>query len=118
MTMPPEWHMEGQPGGYIGLKRKKGFPGGVGVIRDMGLIPGLGRSPGEEHGNPFQYSFPENPMDRGAWWATVLRVAKSRTRLNDFPFTFHFMHGRRKWQPTPVWAIVQRIAKSGTQLKD
>ena len=44
-------------------------------------IPRLGRSPGGEHGNPLQYSCLENPMDRGAWWATVDRVAKSRTQL-------------------------------------
>ena len=43
---------------------------------DMGLIPGLGRSPGEGNGNPFQYSCLENPTDRGAWWATVHGVAK------------------------------------------
>ena len=43
---------------------------------------------------------PENPMDGGAWWAAVHGVAKSRTRLSDFTFTF--MHWRRKWQPTPV----------------
>ena len=41
-------------------------------------------------------------MDRGAWWAAVHGVAKSRTRLSDFPFTF--MHWRRKWQPTPVFS--------------
>ena len=41
------------------------------------LIPGLGRSPGERNGNPLQYSCLENPMDRGAWWATVHGVAKS-----------------------------------------
>ena len=52
-----------------------------GDIRDPGLIPGLGRSPGGRHGNPFQYSCLENPMDRGAWWATVHRVTKSQTRL-------------------------------------
>ena len=51
---------------------------------DLGLIPGLGRSPGEGNGNPLQYSCLENPMDRGAWRATVHRVAKSRTRLSDF----------------------------------
>ena len=49
------------------------------------------------------YSRLENPMDRGAWWAAVHGVAKSRTRLSDFTFTFHFMHWRRKWQPTPVF---------------
>ena len=47
--------------------------------RDPGSIPGLGRSPGERNGNPLQYSCLENPMDRGAWWATVHRVAKSWT---------------------------------------
>ena len=46
---------------------------------DLGLIPGLGRSPGEGNGNPLQYSCLENSMDRGAWWATVHGVAKSRT---------------------------------------
>ena len=51
------------------------------VVRDMGLIPGSGRSPGEGNGNPLQYSCLENPMDRGSWWATVHRVAKSQTRL-------------------------------------
>ena len=48
---------------------------------DPGLISGLGRSPGEGNGNPLQYSSLENPMDRGAWQATVHRVAKSLTRL-------------------------------------
>ena len=43
-----------------------------------GLIPGLGRSPGDGHGNPLQYSCLENPMDKEAWWATVQRVAKRR----------------------------------------
>ena len=66
------------------------FPGGSVVknlpvnARDAGLIPGLRKSPGEENGNPFQYSCLENPMDRGAWWATVHRAAKSWTQLNDW----------------------------------
>ena len=47
--------------------------------RDTGLIPRLGRSPGEGNGYLLQYSFLENPMDRGAWWATVHGVAKSQT---------------------------------------
>ena len=50
----------------------------AGDTGDMGSIPGLERSPGEGHGNPLQYSCLENPMDRGDWWGTVLRVAKSR----------------------------------------
>ena len=53
----------------------------AGDTRDMGLIPGSGRSPGEGHGNPLQYSCLENPMNRGAWQATVHRVAKSQTQL-------------------------------------
>ena len=43
---------------------------------DVDITPGLGRSPGERNGNPLQYSCLENPMDRGAWWATVCGVAK------------------------------------------
>ena len=49
----------------------------AGDIRDMGSVPGSGRSPGERHGNPLQYSCLKNPMDRRAWRATVYRVAKS-----------------------------------------
>ena len=51
-------------------------------VRDQGSIPGLGRSP-EENGNPLQYSCLENPMDRGAWQATVHGVAKSWTQLSN-----------------------------------
>ena len=67
------------------------FPGGSEVkasaciAGDLGSIPGSGGSPGEGNGNPLQYSCLENPMDGGAWWATVHGVAKSRTRLH---FTF------------------------------
>ena len=50
---------------------------------DPGLIPGLGRSPGEGNGNPLQYPCLENLMDTGAWWAAVLGVAKSWARLSD-----------------------------------
>ena len=51
----------------------------AGDIRDTGSIPGLGRSPGEGSSHPLQYSCLENPMGRGAWWATVHGVAKSQT---------------------------------------
>ena len=54
-------------------------PANAGNIRDAGLIPGSGRSPGGGYGNPLQYTCLENPMDRGAWWATVHRVAESDT---------------------------------------
>ena len=66
----------------------KDFPGGS-VVKNlpdkagaMGLIPGLGKSPGEGNGNPLQYSCLENSMDRGAWRATVHGVAKSLTGLS------------------------------------
>ena len=59
---------------------------------DIGLIPGLGRSLGGGHGNPFQYSCLENPMDRGAWRATVHAVTKSQTRLKRLS-----MHTRAKY---------------------
>ena len=52
-----------------------------GDIRDMGLIPGSVKLPGEGHGDPLHYSCLENPMDRGAWWGTVHKVAKSQTWL-------------------------------------
>ena len=70
-----------------------GFPGGSEVkasacnAGDPGLIPGSGRSPGEGNGNPLQHSCMENPMEGGAYQATVHGVAKSRTRLSDFTFT-------------------------------
>ena len=66
-----------------------GFPGSsVGKesacsVGDPGSIPGLGRSPGEGNGNPLRYPCLENLMDRGAWWAAVHGVAKSRVRLSD-----------------------------------
>ena len=61
----------------------KNAPANAGDIRHASLIPGSGRSPGGGHGNPFQYSCLENPMDRGAWKAIVHRVAKNWTRLYD-----------------------------------
>ena len=57
----------------------KNSPANAGDIRDMGSIPGSGRSPGGGQGKPLQYFCPENPMERGAWGATVHRVAQSRT---------------------------------------
>ena len=66
----PDPHHLGFPGGSAG----KEFTCSAG---DPGLIPGLGRSPGEGHGNPLQYSWLENSMDKGAWWAIVHGIAKS-----------------------------------------
>ena len=65
------------------------FPGGsdgkasIYHAGDLGFILGSEKSTGERNGNPLQYSCLENPMDRGAWWATVRGVTKSRTRLSD-----------------------------------
>ena len=59
----------------------KSLAANAGDIRDTGLIPGSGRSPGGGCGNPLQYSGLENPRDGGAWWAVVHGVAKSWTRL-------------------------------------
>ena len=56
----------------------KNLPANAGDVRDIGLIPGSGRSPGGEDGNPFQYSCLENPMDSGAWLAIVDRITKSQ----------------------------------------
>ena len=61
----------------------KNLPANAGDVREVGSIPGWGRSPVGEQGNPLQYSFLENPMDRGAWQATVHRMAKSQTRLKQ-----------------------------------
>ena len=62
----------GFPGGVV----VKNLPTNAGDTGDMGSVPEMGRAPGRGNGNPFQYSCLENPRDRGAWWATVCRVAK------------------------------------------
>ena len=61
------------------VKKKKNQLANVQDVRDAGSIPGLRRSSGGGHGNPLQYSCLENPMDKGAWWATVHRVSESDT---------------------------------------
>ena len=83
----------------------------------------------EGNGHPLQYSCLENPMGGRAWWATVQGVVKSRTRLSDFTFTFHF-HALEKEMAThssvlawripgmeePLWTAIYGVAPSGTQL--
>ena len=72
----------------VPISLKEGFPGGSEVKNppanagDAGSIPGSGRCPGEGNGHPFQYPFLGHPLDRGAWWTTVLGVAKSQTQLS------------------------------------
>ena len=71
------------------MKHTCGFPGGLMVKNPSanaavaGSIPGSGRSPGEGNGKPLQYSCLENPMDRGAWWATVHGVSESQIQLSN-----------------------------------
>ena len=67
---------------------------------------------GEGNGTPPQYSCLENPMDRGAWWAAVHGVAKSRTGLSDFTFTFHF-HALEKEMATHSSVLAWRIPETG-----
>ena len=67
---------------------------------------------GEGNGTPLQYSCLESPMDRGAWWAAVHGVTKSRTRLNDFTFTFHF-HALEKEMATHSSVLAWRIPGTG-----
>ena len=70
------------------------------------------RADGEGNGTPLQYFCLENPMDRGVWWAAVHGVAKNRTRLSDFPFTFHF-HALEKEMATHSSVLVWRIPGTG-----
>ena len=89
---------------------------------------------GEGTGTPLQYSCLENPMDKGAWWAAVHGVAKSRTRLSDFTFTFHFHFSlscigegngnqlqcsclENPRDGGAQWAAVYGVAQSRTRLK-
>ena len=105
-------------------------PATAGDIRDLGSIPGFGRSPGGGHGNPLQYSCLENPMDRGAWQATVHGVPKSWTCLSDWAHTpGHPNNGFERlctvWRPrhfrqqgrsdllAPVWALTNFAISRG-----
>ena len=72
----------------------------------------LSKEIGEGNGTPLQYSCLENPMDGGAWWATVHGVAKSRTRLSDFTFTFHF-HALEKEMASHSSVLGWRIPGTG-----
>ena len=70
------------PSGIVALLVKN-LPVNAGDLQDAGLIPGSGRFPGGGHGNPCHYSCQENPMERGAWQATIHRVAKRRTQVKQ-----------------------------------
>ena len=110
-----------------------GFPGGsvvknspaTGAAGDSGSIPGSGRSPRGGHPNPLQYSCLENPMDRGAWWATVYRVEKSRIQLKRLSTHTHslellqtmqlwpFLHVLHMSPGSQVHAIMLNIHRNG-----
>ena len=75
-----DYHLSSPTRGFPGVSDSKESACNVG---DLGSVLGLGRSPGEENGNPFQYSCLENFMDREAWWATVCGVTKSQAQLSD-----------------------------------
>ena len=72
----------------------------AGDTGDVGLIPGLGRSPEEENGNPLQYSFLKNPMNIGVWWATLHRVSKNLTQLS---------RQREAFFPKSTWPHVAKL---------
>ena len=79
---------------------------------ELGEQIGEGRVTGEGNGTPLQYSCLEDPMDRGAWWAAVHGVAKSRTQLSSFPFTFH-SHALEKEMATHSSVLAWRIPGMG-----
>ena len=81
----------------------------TGDARDAGLIPGLGRSSGGGHDNPLQCSCLENPMDRGTWWPTVRRVAKSQTRLSDWA------QAHNPTVPFPEMPALNRMSKESAE---
>ena len=101
-------------------------PANEGDVRGGGSISGLGRSPGGEHGNPLQYYCLENPMDRGAWWATVHAVTKSRTRLKQLKTHTHTHTHTHRWSHThthtrrdlPSWALPGKLFTHSAVLKN
>ena len=80
-----------------------------GDIRDAGLIPGSGRSPGGGHGNPLQHSCLENPMDKGAWRATVQRVTKSDTFERRQSHNNHKKHKEKCNQYNVLFVRIQNV---------
>ena len=110
---PPTWWLK-----TIHAYSPLGFPGGSVVnnlpasARDSGdvcSVPGSGRSPRGGNGNPLQYSCLENPMDRGAWWAIIHGVAKSRTRLS-----MHTSRSPLVLKGTSLESVLQANVKVGT----
>ena len=103
-------------GSFFTIWATRGFPGGSsgkdptcqwGDVRDMGSVPGLGRSPGGGHGNPLQYSCLENPMDRGVWQAAAHSVTKSDMTEHTHTHTHTHTHSSLFSQSlAKVWAFI------------
>ena len=84
-----------------------------GIIDSINMnLSRLQETDGEGNGNPLWYSCLENPMDKGAWWAAVHGVTKSRTGLSDFTFTFHF-HALEKEMATHSSVLAWRVPGTG-----
>ena len=94
----------------------KNLPANTGDAGNSGSVPGLGRSPGGRHGNPLQYSCLENPMDRGAWQATVFGEPKSQTQFSNWGCAER-VRGANASQKSLVyylnWVVDYIIMKSG-----
>ena len=75
----------------------KNLPANAGDLRDLGSIPGSGRSPGGGHGSSLQYSCLETSMDRGAWWAIIQRVSKGQTQLKQLHTHARGISGWEGW---------------------
>ena len=107
-------------GAFQDVQAVKNPPANVGDLRGTGSIPGLGRSrggmAGGGHGNPLQCSCLENPMEGGAWWATVHGVAKSQTQLSDFTFTFTLCPREGKIQRLEKDCFLDIVASSESHL--
>ena len=95
---------------------EKNVPASAGDVRDSSSIPGSGRSPGGGHGTPLQYSCLENPMDRGAWWATVHRVTKSQTRLKQLSTHSH-IHGYTT-RASQVVLVIKNLPTNAGDIRD
>ena len=92
----------------------KNLPANAGDLRDASSVPGLGRSPGEGHGNPLQNSCLENPMDRGGWQVTVHRVATSWTQLKQLSRHTLSFNGFGRWSPEVLSGFLRVPCELGT----
>ena len=95
----PNYWLQMFPGGSVIKKKKKTPPAKIRDAGDKCLTSGLGRSTGVGNGNPLQYSFLENPMDRGAWKATVPASLESRTQLSDWACKGRETYRRQVFSP-------------------